>query len=143
MNKIGPDHYRYEANLDEAGVTVHVQTFVVVGETPRCYYVVRKDYAHWAKDWKKPPEHLKQHRKRVLKASFGRRYCYPSKAHALDSFKQRQRWRIAHAKLSLALAELSLSVVVPALESLATVAPLDKYLAGQNDYTRSLSWDVF
>lgn len=141
INKIGPDHYRYFATLDESGVTVRCERFTVIGETERCYYVIRSDYAHLAEiDWSKADPWRKKLRKRVLKDSSGRRYCYPCKMHALQSFRQRQRWRISHAERSLAVAELSLSVVDLAIENLALIAPQDSYKAGQNSYTESLHW---
>lgn len=145
INQLGPDHYRYYATLDEDGVHVQCERFVVIGETECCWYVIRESMQHCAgRDWSAASPWLKKQRKRVLKYSSAssRRFCYPNKAHALESFKQRQKWRVAHANSSLAIAELSLSVVTPALENLALVAPQDRYKAGQNDYTRSLSWDL-
>lgn len=143
MSNIGPDHFRYYATLDENGVHVRCERFVVVGETECCWYVVPDSMAHLASiDWSTASDWRKKLRKRVLKASFGRRYCYPDKAKALHSFQQRQKWRVSHANRNLAIAELALSVVTPALENLATAAPQDTYSAGQNDYTRSLSWDL-
>lgn len=141
--KIGPDHYRYYATLDEKGVHVQCERFVVIGETECCYYVIRADLAHLAGiDWSTASAWRKKLRKRVLKATSAssRRYCYPNKAHALESFKQRQKWRISHAHRNLAIAELALSVVAPVLEQKAD--PQDRYHAGENDYTRSLCWDV-
>ena len=144
MEKIGPDHYRYFATIDESGVSVQCERFTVVGETKRCYYVIRSDFVHLAKiDWSAASAWRKKLRKRVLKSSSAhvRRYCYPNKAHALESFKQRQKWRIAHAKRNLAIAELALSVVEPALAVLALTEPKNRYKAGQNEYTRSLRWE--
>lgn len=145
-NKLGPDHYRYYATLDESGVNVRSERFVVIGETECCWYVIRADLAHMADiDWSSASEWRKKLRKRVLKYSSAssRRYCYPNKSHALESFRQRQKWRASHANRNLAIASLALSVVTPALEDLATAAPQDSYHAGQNDYTRSLSWNVY
>ncbi len=108
MSKIGPDHYRYFARLEENGVHICCERFVVVGETPRCYYVAPANYAFLADiDWSGASEHLKKMRKRILKSS-GRRYCYPDKQEALNSFKARQRWRLSHAKTSLSIAQLAL-----------------------------------
>lgn len=146
MSKLGPDHFRYYATLDEDGVHVRCEHFVVVGETECCWYVMKANIAHLASttDWSKASPWRKKLRKRVLKATDGsvRRYCYPSKAHALESFRKRQKWRIARAQRNLAIAELALSVVTPALENLATAEPQEHYKAGDNDYTRSLCWDV-
>lgn len=139
MNQLGPDHYRYYATLDPGGVTVSCERFVVIGETERCYYVIKAEYAHFAKtDWSTASTWRKKLRKRVLKQSH-RRYCYPDKTEALASFRSRQKWRIAHASKNLAIAELSLSVIEPVLEQ--KIEPEEKYNAGQNEYTRSLSWE--
>lgn len=139
INQLGPDHYRYYASLDPGGVTVRCERFVVIGETECCYYVIKAEYAHFAKiDWSTASTWRKKLRKRVLKQSH-RRYCYPDKAEALASFRSRQKWRIAHASKNLAIAELSLSVIEPVLEQ--KIEPEEKYNAGQNEYTRSLSWE--
>lgn len=138
-NKIGPDHYRYYASLDEEGVHVRCEKFVVIGETEHCYYVIRDSMRHLAGiDWRNANPWQKKLRKRVLKRSY-RRYCYPDKQEALRSFKARQRWRLAHAARSVAIAELALNAVAPVLEH--GEQPKDYYIAGQNDYTSSLVWD--
>ncbi len=137
--KKGPDHYRYYAVLNEGGVTVKCERFVVIGETECCYYVIRSSSAHLADtNWKTASAWQKKLRKRVLKASYGRRFCYPDRFKALASFRDRQRWRISHANRNLATAELALSVVVPVLEQ--GTEPQDTYSAGQNEYTRALNW---
>ena len=137
--KLGPDHYRYFATLDEDGVHVLCERYVVIGETQRCWYVIRSEYAHYAgTNWSTAIPWRKKLRKRVLKESSGRRYCYPDKIKAMESFATRQRWRIAHANRSIAVAELALSVARGALEE--KVEPHDRYQAGQNEYTRSLRW---
>ena len=140
INQLGPDHYRYYASLDPGGVTVRCERFVVIGETECCYYVISEKMAHLAAntDWSTASPWRKKQRKRVLKSSY-RRYCYPSKTEALASFRSRQKWRIAHASKNLAIAELSLSVIEPVLEQ--KIEPEEKYNAGQNEYTRSLSWE--
>lgn len=135
---IGPDHYRYYASLDEDGVHVNCERFVVIGETEHCYYVIASGMAHLAGiNWRAANPWQKRLRKRVLKRSY-RRYCYPDKQEALRSFKARQRGRLAHAARSVAIAELALSAVAPVLEH--GEEPKDYYAAGQNDYTSSLSW---
>ena len=139
MEKIGPDHYRYYASLDEKGVHVQCERFVVIGETEHCYYVIRDVLAHLANiDWGSASAWRKKQRRLVLKASHGRRYCYPDKARALHSFQKRQKWRVSHAHRSLAIAELSLAAVTPVVES--GEQPEEQYSAGQNDYTLSLCW---
>ena len=140
MENIGPDHYRYYASLDEEGVHVQCERFVVIGETEHCYYVIRPGLAHHAgRDWSTASAWLKKQRRLVLTASHGRRYCYPDKARALHSFQKRQKWRVSHAHRSLAIAELSLAAVTPVVES--GEQPQEIYSAGQNDYTRSLCWE--
>ena len=139
MEKIGPDHYRYYASLDEEGVHVKCERFVVIGETEHCYYVITASMRHLAGiDWRNANPWQKKLRRRVLKRS-GRRYCYPDKQEALRSFKIRQRWRLSHAARSTAIAELALAAVTPVVES--GEQPEEQYSAGQNDYTRPLCWE--
>lgn len=141
QDKIGPDHYRYYATLDEEGVHVQCERFVVIGETECCYYVIKESLAHMAGiDWSNASPWRKKLRKRVLKASYGRRYCYPDKRKALHSFQKRQKWRISHANRNLAIAELSLKAIEKIVDSDHPVP--EAIHAGQNDYTRSLSWDL-
>ncbi len=136
--KIGPDHYRYYAALDESGVHVMCERFIVIGETERCYYVISENSAHlvgkeagWAHSL------VKKRRRRVLKSSH-RRYCYPDKMDALKSFAARQRWRISHAQRSMSMTELSLKVVKRQIELGVTDAPMR---CGHDDYTSSLRWE--
>lgn len=138
MSKIGPDHYRYYAELSESGVTVRCEHFVVIGETERCYYIIRKGMEHHAgRDWSTASAWLKKQRKRVLKSSH-RRYCYPDQMDALKSFAARQRWRISHAQRSTSMAELSLKMVNRQIELGVTDAPMH---CGHDDYTSSLRWE--
>lgn len=99
MNNTGPDHYRFEEHIGPEGVTLHCKRFVVIGETPCCYYVIHESMRHYAgqgSDW--ACQYLKRYRKRVAKESY-RRYCYPDMRQALESYKQRKRRQLGHAEI--------------------------------------------
>ncbi|MNN05315.1 hypothetical protein D3C81_1180710 [compost metagenome] len=137
MEKKGPDHYRYYAALSEEDVHVKCERFIVIGETERCYYVISENSEHLVgkeADWAQSL--VKKRRRRVLKNSH-RRYCYPDKMEALQSFAARQRWRISHAQRSTSMAQLSLKVVKRQIELGMTDAPM---YCGHDDYTASLNW---
>jgi len=139
MSKIGPDHFRYYADLTENGVVIRCERFVVIGETPRCWYVIRENMAYLAE---RNSDHarasLKRLRKRVLKDSSGRRYCYPDKRKAMHSFGCRQRWRINHATRHIETAQASLKAIEGLLASDQPIP--DSIKAGHTQYTSRLGW---
>lgn len=137
MNK-GPDHYRYYTSLTDSGVSIHCERFVVIGETERCYYVITADYADIAdRDFKTLHPYYQKLRKRVLKRSH-KRYCYPDRKQALQSFIARQSWREKHAKQALSQAKLAGDKARLLLENVPTDnAPIK---CGHDDYTSSLRW---
>lgn len=141
MSKIGPDHFRFYADITQQGVIIRQERFVVIGETRRCWYVVRADLAHLADiDWSTASDWRKKLRKRVLKATSAhvRRYCYPDKAHALHSFRQRQEWRIRHATRSLETAKASIEALKKQAEKGGEIP--DRINAGHTEYTATLQW---
>lgn len=135
----GPDHYRYYSDIEDTGVVIRCERFIVVGETECCYYVLseRESYLlNWAGQ-----EHLvKKHRKRVLKQS-RIRYCYPDRRAALHSFMSRQRHRLGYVQRATSMAKLGLQEALRLLE--AGQLPNDRgpHVCGHDDYTRSLSWE--
>lgn len=140
-NKIGPDHYRYFATLDENGVHIKCVRFVVIGETERCWYVLPESRAYMlGQSW--AAERVKKLRKRVLKSSHGRRYCYPDKARALDSFARRQRFRLSHVKRSMSIAELAGKEAERLLDAKQLPDENSWYghPCGHASYTASLTW---
>lgn len=141
MSKIGPDHFRYYADITENGVVIRCERFVVIGETARCWYVIRADRANLANiDWSTASDWRKKLRKRVLKATSAhvRRYCYPDKLNALHSFQQRQKWRISHATRNLETAQASLKAIEGLLTSDQAIP--DSIKAGHTQYTSQLVW---
>lgn len=138
MSKLGPDHYRYYANLSESGVTVRCERFIVVGETPLCYYVISENSAHLVGNSAPWAEAMVKKRRRLVLKNSHRRYCYPDKLDALKSFAARQRWRMSHAQRSMSMAQLSLKMVAGLIEQGVTDAPIR---CGHDDYTSSLRWE--
>ena len=100
-----PIHYRY----DDYAFEIRVTKFYPSRETKHCYFVVD--------EWNKylidmiskggGREMLKKVERRVLKNSV-RRYCYPTKSEALNSFKMRKISQIKHAEFSLSKAKIAL-----------------------------------
>lgn len=139
----GPDHYRFEDSIGPDGVTLHCRRFVVIGETPCCYYVLPEDLAHYAQsgdEWRALT--AKKYRKRVLKNSW-RRYCYPDVKLALESYRARKSWQTRHAAAAAARAEAGHA---EALALLGQSEPLsyDDFrkprLCAGGDYFKGLNW---
>ncbi|WP_374979041.1 hypothetical protein PSGK_19045 [Pseudomonas solani] len=138
--KIGPDHYRYYSDLGPGGVSIHCETFTVVGETERCYYVLseRYSYIHAFPD----AERLtKKYRKRVLKDS-RIRLCYPDRRDALVSFRLRQQHRQRHLQRQQSVTNLALDEAIRLLQlnQLPNERSTSGHGCGHDEYTRSLSW---
>lgn len=141
--KLGPDHYRLVDDIGPDGVTIRLQRYIVIGETPQCYYVIR-DGSHymtlntngWAQDV------VKKQRKRVLKSSY-KRYCYPEIADALRSYKARKRWQLSHAKLAMARAEAGYAEAerLIAFEGLSVESFPHQCEGGE--YVKGLNWSDY
>jgi hypothetical protein len=110
MTKLGPDHYRYVDELDQKGLEVTCEKYVVVGETAQCWYIV-SDFHNSLFGGSQRESLLKKYRKRVLKegGEHGRRFAYTDKALALKSYKHRKDWQIRHSQLSLERAKAALA----------------------------------
>lgn len=137
MKNIGPDHYRYEATLNPDGVNIECRTYVVIAETPKCYWVIRDGLFGYAE---RDPnsEFVKRQRKLILKEKGGRRHCYPDRKDALNSLLIRKRRQLQHIERATSMATLAIK---GAEEALANGAPLgDELKCGQDEYTESLSW---
>ncbi|MAG64641.1 MAG: hypothetical protein CMK74_02025 [Pseudomonadales bacterium] len=129
-----PDHFRYRTRLDEDGVHIVCDRYVVIGETEHFYYAVRHDLEYLARH---SPAWAKANRKRVSKTS-GKRYCYPDKRDALGSFRKRQMYRMSHAKTAMSQAQLSLAQLDTMLD--AEQIP-DFHPCGHDDHTSSFVWE--
>lgn len=98
-----PVHYRYSDCASKEGVKVKVSRFYPVRETP-CFYIVIDEFE---KHIQSVTKGRKPRTRRVSKDSL-RRYCYPSKAEALRSYKKRKETQIRHCEYSLAIAKQAL-----------------------------------
>lgn len=108
--KLGPDHYRYVDEMDPKGLEVTCKTYVVVGETEQCWYIVDEFHDNLFGGSQRESM-LKKYRKRVLKdgGEHGRRFAYTDKALALRSYKHRKDWQVRHAQLSLERAKAAIA----------------------------------
>lgn len=136
----GPDHYRYYSDIEDTGVVIRCERFIVVGETECCYYVLseRKSYLL---NWAGQEHQVKKHRKRVLKQS-RIRHCYPDRREALHSFMLRQSHRLSRVTRDKSMASLGLKEALHLLEAGKLPPDRGAHVCGHDDYTRSLSWEV-
>ena len=145
MASLGPDHYRFEDEIGPGGVTIHCRRFIVIGETPCCYYVLPENmagYVHqtseWAKSW------VKEHRKRVLKNSW-KRYCYPDLKDAMRSYKARKSWQLKHAALAEARATAAYAEAARLIES--DVLCVESFANGHQceggEYVKGMNWSEY
>ena len=125
-----PVHYRYDDHMLEGGVEVRVSEFYPIRETP-CFYMV---VSEWQKFALSVQPNRKVKPKRVSKNSL-RRYCYPTKAEALKSYKKRKLAQIGHAELALAKANQALAAINENTQEFDT---LD---CGRPDYWDCLNFD--
>lgn len=102
MNAAGPDHYRFAEFADAVGVHIGVQVFKVIKETPRGYWVLPT----WEFDIITVCPEAVGRKRFVLKDSW-RRYCYPSRAEALRSFRIRKSHHLQRLNYQLALAQVA------------------------------------
>ena len=142
-DKIGPDHYRFAEEIGPEGVTIYCQRFVVVGETPCCYYVIRDGMAYHASqdsEWSRTL--VKRRRKRVLKASW-KRYCYPDMRDAMRSYVSRKSWQIRHANTALARAQAAL-VEATRLVDFEGLAPESfPHRCEGGEYIKGMNWSEY
>lgn len=140
--KIGPDHYRFEDRIGPEGVTIHCFRYVVVGETPCCFYIIREGLSHYAgKDFTKVSAHIKKQRKRVLKSSW-RRFAYPDLKDAMRSYKARKRWQLSHAAIAESRAAAAHAEATRLVDSdvLSIESFRDGHLCEGGEYIKGLNW---
>lgn len=130
-----PDHFRYVDEIGPEGVTIVCKRYVVVRESEHCYWLTTKDLAYLAE------KHLERgkippYAKRVLKNS-ERRFAYPLKSAALNSYKARKRWQISHAELATERAKAALEEIKDLTEI------TDAHLCAGGDYIKQLNWDAY
>lgn len=133
MQSAWPDHFRYVDSIGPEGVTIECQRYMVLRESEHCYWIVHFRWICLARmDLAKG--RLSPHAKRVLKSSC-RRFAYPEKSKALESYKVRKRRQLGHAELAMERARAALQDV----ESLEAIN--DKHLCSGGDYIKELNWD--
>ena len=132
-----PTLYRVYDTIGPKGLTLEWQEFIVIGETPKCFYVIRADREYLTRHANYAPE-LKRHRKLVLKEQGGRRYCYTDKRLALESYRVRKYWQAKHAKMSAARSEAGLKA---AKEMLASKAEIVLPVTAASEYIQALNWE--
>uniref|UniRef100_A0AAU6W1K1 Uncharacterized protein n=1 Tax=Pseudomonas phage Touem01 TaxID=3138548 RepID=A0AAU6W1K1_9VIRU len=131
-----PTLYRVYDTIGPGGLTLHWQEFTVIGETPKCWYVIRSDREYLLRHEAYAPE-LKRHRKLVLKEQSGRRYCYADKRLAMESYQSRKHWQKSHAKLAIAR---SAAGIAAAKELLASDAEISLPVRQPSKYIEGLGW---
>lgn len=129
-----PDHYRYVDEIGPEGVTICCRRFVVVRESECCFWIVPPSYELVAKNAIEQGR-VPKYAKRVLKVS-SRRFAYPDRAEALNSYKIRKRWQISRAQLATERARTALEE----LENRSAIE--DELLCSGGDYIKNLNWDV-
>lgn len=137
--KIGPDHYRYREELVPSGIKIVRDRYIVIGETPKCWYVIHDYYQGYVGYEDVNPfarDLVARNRKRVLKQQdFGRRYCYSDPKLALHSYRERKRFQLARLELQMSVCKhVSEALANEELEA-AELIPL-----GHSEYTSKLSW---
>ncbi|KJJ61531.1 hypothetical protein MCB86_08995 [Pseudomonas sp. KSR10] len=133
-NPVWPDHFRYIDEIGPEGVSIICKRYVVIRETEHCYWLVVPSYAYVAKA-RLERGGIPKYAKRVLKES-GRRFAYPEKAKALESYKSRKRWQLRHAELATERARAALDEI----KDLSAIEDL-RICAG-GDYIKNLGWEA-
>ena len=133
LKKDWPDHFRYIDSIGPEGVTIVCRRYSVVKETEYCYWLVPVDSTGWALAQQERTGKVVKSAKRVLKDSW-RRFAYPEKAKALDSYKARKRHQLGHAELSLERAKAALADIKD-IEAIN-----DEHLCSGGEYIKELNW---
>lgn len=143
MTKLGPNHYRYVDEIGPDGLEVRCATYVVIGETAQCWYILDELSVSLFAGPNKAGESLrKRYRKRVLKegGEHGRRFAYTDKALALKSYKRRKDWQMRHAQLSLERAKAAIGYFGDA--KVESAVPPDT-LVIPCEYVQAMNWSEY
>lgn len=125
-----PEHYRYSDVLNELGLHIVVETFRVLRKTP-CGYWVQPTYGHTPDlteegiDFRVNKATRPRNVRWVSRES-SRRYCYPSKADAMHSYKCRKESQLKHANVAIARAKKGLAAATEIL-ALGNAYPVCKH----------------
>ncbi len=98
-------HYRLADRLYEEGVTVCLEKFKAVRETPQGYWVV----SQYAPAWLTPQELIKRKYAKWVSKTAHKRYCYPTMEMAVESFKRRKWLQLGKLEHQIAQARFVVS----------------------------------
>lgn len=132
-NQSWPDHFRYVDTIGPEGVSIICEQYVVIRETKHCYWIVSKIQAI-SFDFYIACGILPKCAKRVMKNS-NRRFAYPDKAKALESYKARKRCQLRYAELEIERAR----TVLDEINDLSVIE--DEHVCAGGDYVKGLYWD--
>ena len=132
--------YRFHDEGGPDGLTVALQKFVVIGETP-CYWIVIPSTSLYLMDVAVYAEALKKAKKRVQKGSGEKKTCYETQAQAMKSYLERKRWQEKHAVMGLQRAQAGQLAAKRALESGDLDKSPDYSITQENEYIQGLNWD--
>ena len=133
LKKEWPEHFRYVDSISPDGVTIVCSRYAVIKETTHCYWLVPNDSSGWWLHEFERTGKVAKSAKRVLKDSW-RRFAYPDKGKALESYKVRKRRQLGHAELTLERAKAALDDI----KDLAAIN--DEHVCSGGDYIKQLSW---
>lgn len=132
--------YRFHDECGPEGLTVILEKFFVIGETP-CYWNVLSEHNMYLLDKPMYVGDLKKHRKRVQKGAGEKKTCYETQTQAMKSYLERKRWQAKHAEMSAQRARAGLAAAKNALAS----GDLDKSpgytITQENAYIQGMTWD--
>ncbi|MCU1717345.1 hypothetical protein [Pseudomonas sp. 5P_3.1_Bac2] len=130
-----PIHYRYIDEIGPAGVTISCKKFVAVRESEHFFWIVQPSYELVARHSIERGR-IPRYAKRVPKVST-KRFAYPDKAAALESYKARKRWQMSHATLALERAKTALEAISESKEI------TDEHTCPGGDYIKQLGWGSY
>ena len=102
-----PKHYRITNFCDENGVSLHLEEWTPISETPEGYWVGNDGYKSM-REWKSLKDLKRMKCVRWVSKTALRRYCHPSINEAMRSFIARKKHQLAHAKLQFEMVQLCL-----------------------------------
>ena len=95
---LGPTHYRLRDSLTEDGVTVKIERFWVIKLTPKGCWVV----SEYAPLWLTPEQLIQRKYAKWINGASNKKYCYPTMAQAVVSFKRRKEVQLSKLEHQLA-----------------------------------------
>lgn len=128
--------YRLNDVLDKDGVTIRIETFTVVKETP-CGKWVKSQYAP---TWLEFDELKKRKFLKWVSNTSSKKHCYANIGDAINSFYRRKLRQVGHLKYKLEQAEVAMA----AIESIKTKGVEDFHgglNVGQIPSCDELCWD--